>query len=213
MTINKFAIADVTPGKLNALVKNIMSQTGINDPNEAVRLVNFGEWTLVRQARTWREQDGVIYFSVTSDGTTGEQWIERLESKGHRISEYAKSILRSQEFKPTSDIIYEIAVLKGELFNDKDRVTTKIRQEAKDCQLGTPNVEIACLIREKFSNKELKEMGLYWIVIMHEPIKDSYGDPILLNVGRGDVGSWLNAYYDDPDTEWDRDDGFAFVVS
>ena len=156
---------------------------------------------------------GGLRFSVTSDGTTGEQWIERLESKGHRISEYAKSILRSQEFKPTSDIIYEIAVLKGELFNDKDRVTTKIRQEAKDCQLGTPNVEIACLIREKFSNKELKEMGLYWIVIMHEPIKDSYGDPILLNVGRGDVGSWLNAYYDDPDTECDRDDGFAFVVS
>jgi len=210
---SEFLISGVETGQLNAMVKNIMVQTGITDPKEAVRLMNYNELRVSVIKQKWTEKDGVIRFSVTSDGTTGEQWIERLESKGHRISEYAKSILRSQEFKPTSDIIYEIAVLKGELFNDKDRVTTKIRQEAKDCQLGTPNVEIACLIREKFSNKELKEMGLYWIVIMHEPIKDSYGDPILLNVGRGDVGSWLNAYYDDPDTEWDRDDGFAFVVS
>ena len=210
---SEFLISGVETGQLNAMVKNIMVQTGITDPKEAVRLMNYNELRVSVIKQKWTEKDGVIRFSVTSDGTTGEQWIERLESKGHRISEYAKSILRSQEFKPTSDIIYEIAVLKGELFNDKDRVTTKIRQEAKDCQLGTPNVEIACLIREKFSNKELKEMGLYWIVIMHEPIKDSDGDPILLNVGRGDVGSWLNAYYDDPDTEWDRDDGFAFVVS
>jgi len=210
---SEFLISGVETGQLNAMVKNIMVQTGITDPKEAVRLMNYNELRVSVIKQKWTEKDGVIRFSVTSDGTTGEQWIERLESKGHRISEYAKSILRSQEFKPTSDIIYEIAVLKGELFNDKDRVTTKIRQEAKDCQLGTPNVEIACLIREKFSNKELKEMGLYWIVIMHEPIKDSYGDPGLLSVDRGDVGSWLNAYYDDPDTEWDRDDGFAFVVS
>ena len=43
---NQFAIAEVTPGKLNALVKNIMTQTGTTDPNEAVRLVNSGEVTL-----------------------------------------------------------------------------------------------------------------------------------------------------------------------
>jgi len=210
---SEFLISGVETGQLNAMVKNIMVQTGITDPKEAVRLMNYNELRVSVIKQKWTEKDGVIRFSVTSDGTTGEQWIERLESKGHRISEYAKSILRSQEFKPTSDIIYEIAVLKGELFNDKDRVTTKIRQEAKDCQLGTPNVEIACLIREKFSNKELKEMGLYWIVIMHEPIKDSGGDPILLYVGRDGDGSWLGADYGDPGSRWDRVGGFAFDVS
>jgi len=210
---SEFLISGVETGQLNAMVKNIMVQTGITDPKEAVRLMNYNELRVSVIKQKWTEKDGVIRFSVTSDGTTGEQWIERLESKGHRISEYAKSILRSQEFKPTSDIIYEIAVLKGELFNDKDRVTTKIRQEAKDCQLGTPNVEIACLIREKFSNKELKEMGLYWIVIMHEPIKDSDGDPRLLSVDRGGDGSWLGTYFGNPDVKWHRDSGFAFDVS
>lgn len=48
MSVEKqlFVIQDVLPGKLNALVKNIMDRMGINDPNEAVRRVNSGEWTV-----------------------------------------------------------------------------------------------------------------------------------------------------------------------
>ena len=42
----EFAIADVPPGRLNALVKNIMAQMGIDDPGEAVRRVNSGEWVV-----------------------------------------------------------------------------------------------------------------------------------------------------------------------
>ncbi len=47
-----FVTADVTQGTLNALVKNIMSQTGATDPNEAVRLVNSGTWAL-KQVTKW----------------------------------------------------------------------------------------------------------------------------------------------------------------
>ena len=43
-TTNDFAISDITVGRLNALVKNIMFQMNINDPEEAVRRVNSGEW-------------------------------------------------------------------------------------------------------------------------------------------------------------------------
>ncbi|MCX6763157.1 MAG: hypothetical protein NTZ97_00255, partial [Candidatus Moranbacteria bacterium] len=80
-----------------------MLQMGINDPNEAVRRINSGEWVVSQSACRWREQDGVIYFTLPpTDGTTGSQWIERLEKKGFRIGNYAKSILRSSDFKPTS---------------------------------------------------------------------------------------------------------------
>ncbi len=208
-----FTIQNVETGKLNALVNNIMKQTGIDDPNEAIRMVNAGEVKITVIKTKWTEKDGVIRFSVTSDGTTGEQWIARLESKGFRVSDYAKSILRSKSFKPTSGVTTEIAVLKREIFSDNDRITKNIRKEAKNRKLSTPNAEIACLIREKFSDKELEAMGLYWIVAMHEPIKDSDGDPLLLSVDRGDGGSWLSAYYGSPGYEWDRSSGFAFVVS
>jgi hypothetical protein len=210
---SEFLISGIETGKLNAMVKNIMTQTGITEPEEAVRMMNSGELQISVIKSKWIEKDSVIRFSVTSDGTTGEEWIARLESKGFRVGDYAKSVLRSKDFKPTNGIIYEIAVLKGELFSDSDRITKTIRKEAKNRKLSTPNAEVACLIREKFSDKELEAMGLYWIVAMHEPIKDSDGDPELLDASRSGNGSWLSTSYGLPDLEWFRGNGFAFVVS
>ena len=43
--------------------------------------------------------------------------------------------------------------------------------------------------------------------------RNSDGDPNLLNANRNDDGQWLNTAYDRPDNEWNRDNGFAFVVS
>ncbi len=165
-------------------------------------------------ARRWREQDGVIYFSVTSDGTTGPQWIERLEKKGIKLSKWAKDVLNSPDFKPTKGVTTEVAVLKGILFEDNDRVTSKIRAEADKRKFVKPNVELGCLIRDMFTDEEIEAMGLAWIVAMHEPIKDSDGNPSLLAADRRDgSGRWLNACYGGPDDGWGRDSGFAFVVS
>ena len=44
-------------------------------------------------------------------------------------------------------------------------------------------------------------------------LRISDGNPNLLAANRNDNGRWLNAYYDKPDNEWNRDNGFAFVVS
>ena len=41
----------------------------------------------------------------------------------------------------------------------------------------------------------------------------SDGDPNLLSANRNDNGQWLNAYYDNPDNKWNRENGFAFAVS
>jgi len=164
-------------------------------------------------APRWREENGVIYFSVTSDGTTGEQWIARLLNKGFKVGDYAKSVLRSADFKPTNGITTEIAVLKGLLFKDNQRITKNIRAEATKRKLTKPNAEVACLIREMFTDDEIKAMGLHWIVTMHEPIKDSGGDLRLLHANRYDGGSWLNAGYGNPGDGWGGSGGFAFVIS
>jgi hypothetical protein len=208
-----FVIAEVYPGKLNALVKNLMRQMLVEDPNEAVRRINSEEWKVSGPIRSWREEDGVIYFSVTSDGTTGPEWIDRLEKKGFRVGNYAKGLLLSPDFKPTSGVTKEIAVLRGMLFEDGDRITKKIRAEANRRNLGKSNAEVACLIREKFADKEIEAMGLWWIVVMHKSIKDPDGAPSLLSAGRNGGGRWLGAYFVEPDSGWSRASGFAFVVS
>ena len=56
-------------------------------------------------------------------------------------------------------------------------------------------------------------MGLVWIVAMHEPIKDSDGDPGLLIADRRGDGQWLGAAYGSPGNGWLREGGFAFVAS
>ena len=162
---------------------------------------------------SWREKDGVIYFPpLVSDGTTGPLWIPRLEKQGFLIGDYTKQVLRSPDFKPTNGVT-EIAVLKGMLFEDNDRTTKKIRAEADKRKLEKPNAELSCLIREKFTDKDIEAMGLWYIVAMHEPINDSDGDPILLSVLRCDDGRWLSACSGGPDYGWNRGGGFAFAVS
>jgi len=209
-----FVTANVLPGKTNAMVKNIMIQMNITDPNEAVRRINSGEWIVVERARRWREQDGIIRFTLPpTDGTTGQQWIERLAGKKIQIGDCARSMLLSYDFKPTTGVTTEIAVLKGTLFEDSERITKNILAVAETKKLTKLNAEVACLIREMFTDAEIEEMGLRWIIAMHEPINDSDGDPRLLGTSRHDDGPWLDANYDRPGLRWFRDRGFALAVA
>lgn len=202
----EFASANLTAGQLNAIVKKL----GGHDM--ALRFLR-DELSVSKPTRSWREEDGVIYFSVTSDGATGKDWIKRLEGNGFCVGDYAKQVFRSPDFKPTNGVTTEVAVLKGMLFEDDNRITKKIRAEADKRKLSNPNAELACLIREKFTDEEIDAMGLVWIVAMHEPINDSVGDLGLLRANRGGGGRWLNACRGGPGNRWYRNGGFAFAVS
>ena len=170
------------------------------------------EFQVIKLEKRWTEKDGIIYLSVTSDGTTGPEWIKRLKEKGHKVSDYAEQLLNSDDFKPTKGVTYNLVILKGMLFNDSDRITKNIKAMADEKGYTKPNAEVACLIRDQFTNEEIEEMGLMWIVAMHEPIEDSGGVPNLLCSYCND-GSWLHAYWVRPVDRWNRDFGFTFVVS
>ncbi len=204
---------NVTLGRIEAVWNKLGGEDGVD------RFLR-DELSVSQPARRWREENGVIYFTLPpTDGTTGEEWIARLESKDFHIGNHAKSVLRSDDFKPTSGVTTEVAVLKGTLFTDNDRITRNIRAKAyagtftQGRKLSDPNPEVACLIRENFSDEDLKVMGFWWLVAMHEPIKDSDGDPGLLDAYRNDDGCWLGAYCGSPGGRWSRLSGFAFAVS
>lgn len=161
--------------------------------------------------RVWRGVHGVVYLSVSSDGTTGPQWIERLKKAGHRVSDRAKQALNSKDFVPTSGVIYEIAILTSVIFGDLDCVTTKICVEAGKRGLARPNVEIACLIRANFTQKDITAMGIYSIVVMHEPTKGCGDCPHLLEVLHEPDHLDLHAVPSDPVCGWGGGRGFAFI--
>lgn len=172
--------------------------------------------------RSWHEKDGVIYFSLSRCLFGGEGWISYFGVEGVRMSDNTKSILYSDGFKLTHNEPIEIAVLKDTLFATDDDLTVKnIRAEAykgtftQGRKLFDPNADVACLIRQEFGDNEIKAMGVWWIVTMHEPIEDSDGNLSLLNANRGcdRVGHCLGQYDGRPDFSYSRDSGFAFAVS
>ena len=202
-----------TLGRIEAVWNKLGGEAGVD------RFLR-DELSVSEPTRSWCEKDGVIYLPpLVSDGTMGPLWIPRLEKKGFRVGDYAKQVLRSPDFKPTNGVTTEVAILKGVLFKDDDRITKNIRAKAytgiftQGRKLFDPNAEMACLIREKFTDEEIEARGLIWIVAMHEPINDSDGVPGLLLAGRSDGGRWLDACSDRPDSRWDRVLGVAFAVS
>lgn len=164
----------------------------------------------------WKESDGVVYFSVTSDGTTGEQWVNRLKKDGFILDGNTDSILRSASFCPTNKVTYVVAVFKGYLFTDSRRTDQGIREDAKERMswLNSPNIELACLIREKLSDRKMHRMGIEYLLVMHQPVMKANGEEFLFCLGEDYDGN-SDCLYADGNRGQKRTfadyDGFAFA--
>lgn len=189
---------------------------------EGVKRFLRGELVVSNPTLEWREQDGVIYVSVTSDGTTGEGWIDRLERKGFQVSDGIKNILRSWNFEPTKGITYPIVILKSVLFNFQERSTKEICAESARRRFKMPyikNIEVACLIREAVTVEQVEAMKLPWITcfMQVEPIRDSDGDLICVCVykdrNKDHYRLRLDRHPSKLDDTWDDEGGFAFIAT
>ena len=168
--------------------------------------------------KRWREVDGVIYIKLpATNGTTYQEWKERLMEKGFRFSKSATKVFGKLVMPPTTGVIREIAVLKGVLFEDGNRTFKNIQAEGdkRGLKYGKAletNIEILFQIREMLSDEDFEKMGLKWIVVMCDSVKDSKGNPFFLRVGCADGGRWVDASYDRPGYKFVIERGFALMV-
>lgn len=140
--------------------------------------------------------------TFTSPNISGKKWIDRLEKGGYQIGNYAKELL--EKIIPTKNS-YDIVILKM----DKDYYTTQeVRDEAQKRGYITPPLELAPILREQISDKEIEDLGLWWLIVAHDAIPDSDGSPCLLGMDRDDGGRWLRACWDRPDDRWRREARF-----
>ncbi len=159
----------------------------------------------------WFEENGLVYFTVTSDGTSGPKWVSRLEQRNCRIKDCAKRVLFSSSFDSTSGVTTKVVIFRGLFFGNNDRSFGKIKAFAVGCRFFAPQLEIACLIRQRFTDKEIEEMG-FWRIVVMRPVKDFNGDWRLLSINRSAGGNWLDTNFITPSLKLDRNLGFAFVV-
>lgn len=153
-----------------------------------------------------------MHFSVTSKNFTGKEWVDHLKGKGFMVSGFAKRLILSECFKPTSGIKSEVVIVNGSLFEGEDRLTENIIKYARLKNLARPNPEVACLIREALSDEDIEAMGISWIMVMHEFLTDKTKDEGLLFTGRGDCGRLLGGFLARKNDHWNKDNGFAFVM-
>ncbi len=175
-------------------------------------LVAAEKWRMVFSEK-WQSNSDGVHFPLVSDGTTGPEWIKRLENKGYSVDGYAKKLLKLPEFKPTNNMTAEIIVIRSEMFTGAERTTENIRAFAKANNYITPNPEVACLMRERFTDEEMRVMGCPTIAVMHDFVDDPHMSTKFLyldsrngHVKFGDAWFW-------PGSVWSDNTSFAFVAS
>lgn len=216
MTPSVTTMTDGQIDKAGELFRSILRRHRAELPTDAVQQVLGNNDIWPELFATFRKRvemiSNMVVRHVTTDGRTGERFIATLEKANYNVGDYAKQLLRSDKFVSTNGKTYKLVVMKGDEFEDDDRVTSKIREEAKKRGYLTPPIEVAPLLRELVSDEGLEQMGLYWLIIMHEPITDSVGHPRVLGIDRRGKGRWLNAYHGHAGRRWNRGLGFVFLV-
>jgi hypothetical protein len=169
-----------------------------------------------------KNENGHYTFKITGRNLTGEQEIARMKDKGFRVSGYANQILTS-----TDDDSYDKnhRLEDGEEYNivlvpgceiKKKRTTANIQKYARSFGYEMLLAGAMPRIREVVSDKQMEQMGIWYVACLHTPIKDTDGDLDVLCAYRNDGGRWLNARWGYPGSYW-RDDGafegaFAFLA-
>lgn len=134
---------------------------------------------------------------------------ENLKKQGKYFSPWAQEIISKISF--TEGISYEVAIITASEMGNEYFTTKEIRDEALKRGYITPPAELALLLREKLSDEEIKTMNISWLVTLHEPIKDSDGDPRVLG-SRVDDRFCVLACRGSAGRGWYRGHGFAFLA-
>lgn len=164
----------------------------------------------------WQKENNAIYFSVQSDGTTGPKWIDRLREQGKGVTENAKALLMSRKFKATKNIKKDLVIL---FFDDIDCKNSNIYEyryiyaNKSRHKLERADAETACLIRELFSDKEIKKMGFSLIIVPHDKIRDKTNERVTFQISSSGFGNWLDVHRTDSNNGYYNSFGFVFVLA
>jgi hypothetical protein len=154
-----------------------------------------------------RNEHGHVIITVTGLDATGAQEIERLTGAGYRVSNYARSCLTSTKkdgydvkHRLVAGAQYKVALVPGkEIERDADRTTEGLRKHAAEKYgYGQPLAGVVPRLREVVSDKQMEELGFWYVAALHDPIKDSDGDPSVLCAGRNGEGRWVGADWGGP---------------
>ena len=155
----------ISPIQLNEFLGRIMVQMKESDPVKVVNLINSGAVYLSNIKTGWEKTDDTVSFSVISDQTSGPQWLKRLKNKGVYVDDTARKMLLSKDFKPTDEVVTKVVVFRVPYAMFGNDASPSPIAESKGVIEAVNGMELACLIRDKFTNTQFFLMGCSQLVI------------------------------------------------
>lgn len=165
-----------------------------------------------------RNKNGHIVIPITGLDLTGQQEIDRLTAAGFSTSDWVKSCLLSikndgydKRHRLREGREYMLALVPTKDVPG-ERTTADGRVYGASFGYEQPFAGAVPRLREAVSDEVMEKMGLWYIVVLHDPITDSGGRPDVLDVDRSNGGQWVDASWDRPGVLWSDRGAFAFVV-
>ncbi len=142
---------------------------------------------------------------VTADDFRGA-----LKTNDLRIGDWAFDILGKEAFTAATEE-QEVNLVRMSVkdlgFKGNARFD-EICARGKELGLELCPSEVGPQLRLQYLDQPKNE----WLIIAMEAIRDSHGLLDVFGVGHVDDGRWLNAYYGHPDSTWNPDYQFVFVL-
>ena len=130
-------------------------------------------------------------------GKDKNQLITELENKKNNISDYARDMLKSKDFitQKNREQVDLVRLTVKDLGFPGGATTKQIYQRAQELGLELCPAEVAPNYRLQYQNQPMDE----WLYIGMNPISDRGGIPSVFELGRLEVGLWLNDDWANPD--------------
>jgi hypothetical protein len=135
------------------------------------------------------------------------EWINYFKNNGFTLNHLSERVLVRERMRLNIKKEYKVVAFTwGSMVEIPIR---KLYQKANENGLIVPPIGITCSLRANLSDEDLKRMGIYRLVIMHEPINLD-GDPLFLTIDKGKELGVQAADYREGYAEGNRDHGMPW---
>ena len=187
-------------------------------------VISLDEFALFIQRKNpfaWEcNQNGHVVLTINGLDLTGAAEVSRLKDQKYNVGDIATSCFKSTNedgYDLTHRLVagqtYRIVLVPGkEIERINDRTTSGLLAFGERLGYLRPLAGIIPRLRERLTDKQLEELGLWYIVALHQPIADTVGFLLVLGLVRSGAGRHVDAHGDGPGNQWDGGGAFAFLV-
>ena len=123
------------------------------------------------KSASWSMQDGIIKMEITTQALDPESYMKQHGNKNVRFLKKAEEILVSPAYRPISETCrLKIINVSQSIVRDRERRQDLFYDQMETRGYKKPSPCIALELFGQLKPQDIFDMGLWWIIVMHEPI-------------------------------------------